>query len=283
MALGSDPTRIAGARVQKGLIRRVWRFARAYRPMLAGFLATIVVAALLDLVPPLLFRRIIDDAIPEEDRTAVAVLAGLMIVAAVVEAVLSLGERLWSSKIGEGLIYDLRVALFDHVQRMPIAFFTRTQTGALISRMNNDVIGAQRAVTGTLGSVVSNVIVLVTTLVAMLFLEWRLTLLSLVLLPLFLLPAKRVGRRLQDLTREQMDLNASMNTTMTERFSVAGALLVKLFGRHDDEADEFGRPGRPGARHRRARPRCTAARSSSPSAWSAPSAPRSSTGSAASS
>ncbi|MET0160746.1 MAG: ABC transporter ATP-binding protein, partial [Acidimicrobiales bacterium] len=245
MALGSDPSAIVGARVQKGLIRRVWRFARAYRPMLAGFLATIVLAAIIDIVPPFLIRRIIDDAIPQEDRTAVAVLAGLMIVAALAGAALSLGERLWSSKIGEGLIYDLRVALFDHVQRMPLGFFTRTQTGALVSRMNNDVIGAQRAITGTLGAVVSNVVVVATTVVAMFYLEWRLTLISLIVLPLFVVPAKRVGRRLQDLTREQMDLNASMNTTMTERFGVAGAMLVKLFGRQDQEVDEFGeRAGR---------------------------------------
>ena len=245
MALGSDPTAIAGARVQKGLVKRVWRFARSYRPMLAGFLATIVLAALINLAPPLLIRQIIDGALPDEDRGAVALLAGLMVAVAAAEAFLSIFERLWSSKIGEGLIYDLRVALFDHVQRMPLGFFTRTQTGALVSRMNNDVIGAQRAITGTLGAVVSNVIVVATTIVAMLYLEWRLTLLSLVVLPVFVIPAKRVGRRLQDLTREQMDLNASMNTTMTERFGVAGAMLVKLFGRHDQEVDEFGgRAGR---------------------------------------
>ncbi len=245
MALGSDPSAIAGARVQKGLVKRVWRFARSYRLMLVGFLATIVLAALINLVPPLLIRQIIDQALPDEDRGAVALLAGLMVAVAVAEAFLSIFERLWSSKIGEGLIYDLRVALFDHVQRMPLGFFTRTQTGALVSRMNNDVIGAQRAITGTLGAVVSNVIVVATTIVAMLYLEWRLTLLSLVVLPVFVIPAKRVGRRLQDLTREQMDLNASMNTTMTERFGVAGAMLVKLFGRQDQEVDEFGdRAGR---------------------------------------
>ncbi|HEY8060022.1 MAG TPA: ABC transporter ATP-binding protein [Acidimicrobiales bacterium] len=245
MALGSDPTAIAGARVQKGLILRVWRFARSYRLMLAGFLATIVVAALIDLVPPLLIRRIIDDALPDKDSGAVALLAALMVAVALAEAVLSLGERLWSSRIGEGLIYDLRVALFDHVQRMPLGFFTRTQTGALVSRMNNDVIGAQRAITGTLGAVVSNVIVVATTIAAMLLLEWKLTLLALIVLPVFVVPAKRVGRRLQDLTREQMNLNASMNTTMTERFGVAGAMLVKLFGRQDQEVAEFGgRAGR---------------------------------------
>ena len=136
-------------------------------------------------------------------------------------------------------IFDLRSALFDHVQRMPLAFFTSTQTGKLISRLNNDVIGAQRAMTGTLGSVVSNVIIVVTTLSAMIIIEWRLALLSLLLLPLFIVPAKRVGRTLQTITRDGMNVNASMNATMNERFNVAGALLVKLYGRHEAEASDF--------------------------------------------
>ena len=245
MALGADPSKIAGATVGKGVVRRVWGFARPYKWPLIGFLLVIVAEAVIGLVPALLIRRIIDEALPNDDRTMVSVAAALMVLVAFTEAGLSLAERWWSSRIGEGLIFDLRVALFDHVQRMPIAFFTRTQTGALISRMNNDVIGAQRAVTGTLGSVVSNLVVLVTTLTAMFILQWQLTLLSLVLLPLFLLPAKRVGRRLQTMTREQMDLNSSMNTTMTERFNVSGALLVKLFGRHDQESGDFShRAGR---------------------------------------
>ena len=240
--LGADPTELGDARLSRGVLLRVWEFARPYRFMLGGFLATIVVAALLALAPPLLFRRIIDDALAGPgDRGLLHVLAALVVLVAVFEAVLSLAERWWSSRIGEGVIFDLRVALFDHVQRMPIAFFTRTQTGALTSRLNNDVIGAQRALTGTLGSVVSNVVVLVTTLAAMMFLEWRLTMLSLVLLPLFIVPAKRVGRRLQAITREQMDLNAAMNTTMTERFNVAGALLVKLFGIPTAETASFAR------------------------------------------
>jgi ATP-binding cassette subfamily B protein len=238
-ALGQDPSAIAGASLDRGIVRRVWRFADPYHRMLVGFLGTIVVAALVNLIPPLLIRSIIDDAIPNQDRGQVSLLAGIMVAVAIGSALLSLLERLWSSRIGEGLIYDLRVALFDHVQRMPIAFFTRTQTGSLISRLNNDVIGAQRAVTGTLGAVVSNLIVVVTTIIAMLALEWRLTLLALALLPVFILPSKRVGRKLQTITREQMDLNASMNTTMTERFGVAGALLVKLFGRHEAEAEGF--------------------------------------------
>jgi ATP-binding cassette subfamily B protein len=162
-----------------------------------------------------------------------------MVAIAFGSAVLSLVERWASARIGEGLILDLRVKLFDHVQRMPIAFFTRTQTGALTSRMNSDVIGAQRALTGTLGSVVSNAIALVSTLIAMAVLEWRLTLLGLVLAPLFLLPTRRVGRRLASMTRDGMDLNASMNATTTERFGVAGALLVKLFGRYERETAGF--------------------------------------------
>ena len=245
MALGSDPSSIKGARLGRDVLKRVWGVARPYRTMLVGFVITIVGAALVNLAPPLLLRSIIDDAIPEGDRSSLHLLAGLVVAAAVAEAVLSFFERWWSSRIGEGVIYDLRVALFDHVQRLPVGFFTRSQTGALVSRLNNDVLGAQRALTGTLGSIISNVIVLLTTLVAMFVLEWRLTLLALVLLPVFIVPAKRVGRKLQDITREGMDLNASMNSTMTERFGVAGAMLVKLFGRYDAERDHFGdRAGR---------------------------------------
>jgi ATP-binding cassette subfamily B protein len=237
--LGADPNQIAGASVDRSLVRRVWRFARPYRWMLLGYLGIIVVTALIQLVPPLLFRSIIDSAIPDGDRAYLNLLAGLAVLAAFAGATLAVADRYVSSRVGEGVIYDLRVALFAHVQRMPVAFFTRTQTGALTNRLNTDVIGAQRALTGTIGSVVSNVITLVTTLVAMALLEWRLTLLSLVVLPLFILPARRVGRRLQAVTRQQMDLNASMNTTMTERFNVAGALLVKLFGRGRDEERSF--------------------------------------------
>ncbi len=241
----ADPDAARSARLERTSFRRVLRFAQPYRRMIAGFVATLVVMAVLGLVPPLLLGRIIDHAIAQGDRAELNVLALTIVVAAFAEAGISLVERSLSSRIGESVIYDLRVSLFDHVQRLPISFFTRSQTGALISRMNNDVIGAQRALTGTLGSVVSNVIALGATLVALFVLEWRLTLVALVLLPVFLVPAKRVGRKLASITRESMDLNASMNTTMTERFNVAGALLVKLFGRHDDERDEFGsRAGR---------------------------------------
>jgi ATP-binding cassette subfamily B protein len=226
-------------------MRRVVVFARPYSSSIIGFLISILVSAAIALVPPLLFRNIVDTAIPAGDKRRIVILTIVLVVVAMGDAILSIVQRWYSSRIGEGLIYDLRVALFDKVQHMPIAFFTRTQTGALISRLNNDVVGAQTAVTGTLGSVVSNVVVLVTTLGAMLVLEWRLTVLSLVVLPVFIIPARRVGVRLQDISREQMGLNASMNTQMTERFNVAGAMLVKLFGRHREEVDAFsGRASR---------------------------------------
>ena len=243
--LGSDPEAVKGKKLTRSTVSRVIEFARPYRWQLLGFVGTIFASALLALLPPLVFRQLIDVSIPASDSDEVNLLAVLLIVAAFTEAGLALAERWFSSRIGEGLIYDLRVALYDQVQRLPIAFFTRVQTGSLISRMNNDVIGAQRAITGTLGQVISNGIVLATTLVAMLLLEWRLTLLAIVLLPIFILPTKRVGRKLQALTRESMDLNAGMNTTMNERLNVSGAMLVKLFGRHDTERDQFSdRAGR---------------------------------------
>jgi ATP-binding cassette subfamily B protein len=218
---------------------RVWVFASPYKTAIIGFLLSIIFASAVGLVPPFVFRAIIDDAIPSGNRGRIWFLAMLAVGAALFDAFLAITQRWYSARIGEGLIYDLRVALFDKVQRMPVAFFTRTQTGSLISRLNNDVVGAQSAVTSTLGSVVSNVVVLVMTLGAMFTLEWRLTLLSLIVLPVFVIPAKRVGQRLQIIAREQMDLNAQMNTQMNERFNVSGALLVKLFGRHQGEVNAF--------------------------------------------
>lgn len=237
--IGNDPDVVKGKKLSRETIRRVVQFAHPYRWQLLGFVTTIFAAATLALLPPLVFRRLIDDSIPNSDRFEVNLLFVVLLTTAFVEAGLALAERWFSSRIGEGLIYDLRVALYDHVQRLPVAFFTRVQTGSLISRMNNDVIGAQRAITATLGQVISNGIVLTTTLVAMLALEWRLTLLAVALLPVFILPTKRVGRKLQALTRDGMDLNADMNTTMNERLNVSGAILVKLFGRHDSEREEF--------------------------------------------
>ena len=245
MMMPGDASAVKGRKLDRSTIRRVWDFARPYKVSIAGFLLSILVAAAVALVAPFAFRAIIDDAIPAGDRGRIWTLASFAVGAAVIDAAMAITQRWFSARVGEGLIYDLRVALFDKVQRMPVAFFTRTQTGSLISRLNNDVVGAQSAVTSTLGSVVSNVVVLVMTLAAMLTLEWRLTLLALVVLPMFIVPARRVGQRLQDIAREQMDLNAQMNTQMNERFNVSGALLVKLFGRHEREVGAFSsRAGR---------------------------------------
>ena len=241
MMLPGDSDAVSGTKIERQSLRRAWVFARPYKWAIVGFLASILVSALMALAPPLLFRAILDHSIPQRNKGQITVLAAFLVAAALGDAVLAILQRWYSSRIGEGLIYDLRVALFDKVQQMPIAFFTRTQTGSLISRLNNDVVGAQTAVTSTLGSVVSNVVVLLTTLAAMLTLEWRLTLLSLVVLPVFIIPAKRVGAKLQTIAREQMGLNAEMNTQMTERFNVSGALLVKLFGRHNEEVGAFSR------------------------------------------
>jgi len=244
-SMASDRSGLKGKTITADTRRRVWGFARPYRAWIFAFIATTVASTFLGLLPPLVIREIFDSAIAEGDGRYLNVLFAVLIAAAAGEALLSLVGRRLSSGIGEGLILDLRLRLFDHVQRMPLAFFTRTQTGTLVSRLNNDVIGAQRAFTGTLGTVVANVITLVATLIAMFVLEWRLTLLAVAILPVFVLPARRVGRGLQAITREGMNLNASMNNTMTERFNVAGALLVKLFGRHDDEAADFSdRAGR---------------------------------------
>ncbi len=234
-----DVEAVRDVTLAEGTSRRVWAFARPYRVTIAVFLAAILIAALLALVPPLVVRAILDDAIPAGDRALIVWLAGLAVAAALADAGLQILQRWCSASVGEGLIADLRIALYAKVQRLPVAFFTRTPTGAITSRLTNDVVGAQSALTSTLGSVVSNVIVLITTLVTMLALEWRLTVLSLVVLPLFIVPAKRVGRRLQTISRQQMGHNATMNTQMTERFNVSGALLVKLFGDERRELDTF--------------------------------------------
>ena len=240
-----DKSSVEGAKFDRQSAARIWRFAGRYRALVLGFLGAVILDAVLGLVPPILFGRIIDVAIPNDDRGLLGWYAAMIVGAALLSGVVGLFERYWSSRIGEGVIFDLRVALFDHVQRLPLAFFTRTQTGALTSRLNNDVIGAQRALTTTLGTVVSNVITLVTTLAAMFVIEWRLTILALILTPFFVFPYRRIGQIQQSITRESMDLNAKMNTTMTERFNVSGALLVKLFGRGNDELDLFsGRASR---------------------------------------
>jgi len=244
--MSRDPELVAGKSIDRPVLRRVWAFARPYRLMLAAFLGTILVAAVIGAIPPLVFRSIIDHhAIPRRDLGGLNRLALLALGLAFADAVFGVVQRWLAARIAEGLIFDLRSALYDHVQRMPLAFFTRTQTGALISRMNNDVVGAQQAFTGTLGTVVQNILDVAVTLAVMLSLEWRLTLLALVVVPAFVVPAKRVGRRMQKLTRESFQLDAAMNATMAERFNVAGALLVKLFGRPQREQAEFAeRAGR---------------------------------------
>ena len=236
-----DAEAVKGAKLGRHTYRRVWTFARPYRGTIALFLVAILAAAVLGIIPPLVVRHILDHAIPDKNRSSIVWLAALAVAAALVDAALAIVQRWCSARVGEGLIADLRRTLFAKVQRLPIAFFTRTPTGAITSRLNGDVVGAQTAVTSTLGSVVSNVVVLVITLATMLTLEWRITLLSLVVLPVFIIPARRIGRRLQDISREQMQHNAAMNTQMTERFNVSGAALVKLFGSQDRENAMFGR------------------------------------------
>jgi ATP-binding cassette subfamily B protein len=227
------------AQLSRGVVKRVWGFAKRYWVQITFYLLAIGLSSLVAVTPPLLVRELLNKAIPEHSLTLVNVIGAAAVGVALANAGLALAQRLLSARIGEGLIYDLRTALFDHVQSQPLAFFTHSQTGALVSRMNNDVIGAQQALTGTLGSVLSNVIGLITTLTAMFLLNWKITLLALVVLPVFILPAKRVGRRLQAIARESMQLNAGMNTMMNERFNVAGALLVMLFGRRAREQAEF--------------------------------------------
>src|ERR1700728_3573944 len=205
-------------RVKKGTTGRMIRFAMPYRKILAVFLPMVILDSALAAVNPLILRAIIDKGILPRRSGIVVDLALLVAGIAVLDAVLSLYMRRVSAIIGEGLIYDLRSKVFRHIQRMPIAFFTRTQTGALVSRLNNDVIGAQQAFTDTLSSVVSNLISVTLVLIVMFFLSWQITIISLIILPIFVLPAKRIGRKLSVITRESYGLNAQMNTTMNERF-----------------------------------------------------------------
>jgi ABC-type multidrug transport system fused ATPase/permease subunit len=231
--------------LRKGTVRRVASFAKPHWRRLAVFLLLTVVSAVLAVTTPLLAGRVVDAIVEGKSASTVVWLAVIIAGIAVADAALGLAERWQSAHIGEGLIFDLRRAVFEHVQRMPVAFFMRSRTGALVSRLNNDVIGAQRTFTATLSGLVTNVIQLVLSLAVMVTLSWQVTLLALVLLPIFVLPARRIGRRMADLQHQAAELNAGMTTQMTERFSAAGATLVKLFGRPKVEAEEFGvRAGR---------------------------------------
>jgi ATP-binding cassette subfamily B protein len=235
----------ASRQLPPGTWRRVFRFARPYRKDLLVFLCFIIASALIGVATPVLAGRVINEITGHGQVAAVVKIAFIIAGLAVLDAVLSFAQRWYSARIGEGLIFDMRTSVFDHVQRMPLAFFTRTQTGALVSRLNNDVLGAQQAFTSTLSGLVSNVVSLVLTAAVMFTLSWQITVLSLVMLPVFVIPARRIGARLQAITRESYNLNASMNSTMTERFNVAGALLVKLFGHPAAEDQSFrGRAAR---------------------------------------
>ena len=237
-SMTADPS-VKEQKLKPGTVKRIFSFARPYRTNIFIYLATVVVDAGLIVATPLLLKRLIDEGVIPKDPTVVTNLAILVGLLAIADAAINMLGRYFSSRIGEGLIYDLRSLVFAHVQKQSIAFFTRTQTGALISRINSDVIGAQQAFTATLSGVVSNVVSLVLVTITMLILSWQITIFSLLLLPVFLIPTKWVGRRLQSLTRESFGVNAEMSSTMTERFNVSGAMLVALYGEPDREREYF--------------------------------------------
>jgi ATP-binding cassette subfamily B protein len=236
--LRMDPS-VTKQKLKPGTIKRIVGYARPYRWQLTAFLAVTCVDAVITVVNPLLLRELIDRGILTKNAGLVLTLAGIVAGVAIFDALIGFVIRWFSARVGEGLIYDLRTQVFDHVQRQPIAFFTRAQTGSLVSRLDGDVVGAQQAITSTLSGVVSNVISLVLILITLFYLSWMVSLIALILVPIFILPARLVGRRLQRLTRESMMLDAEMGSMMTERFNVAGAMLVKLFGRPRDESASF--------------------------------------------
>ena len=235
---------VKNQKLRPGTLKRIASFAVPYKASLTLFLITVIVDAFLIVATPLLLRRLIDEGVIPKNTELVTNLAIAVGVIAVADALFSMAGRWFSSRIGEGLIYDLRKQIFEHVQKQSIAFFTRTQTGALISRLNSDVIGAQQAFTSTLSGVISNLLSLILVALAMFTLSWQITLISLVLLPVFLIPTKWVGRKLQGYTRQSFDLNAQMSATMTERFNVSGALLVSLYGDSKKEKNEFAEKAR---------------------------------------
>jgi ATP-binding cassette subfamily B protein len=237
-SMTADPS-VKEQKLKPGTVKRIFSFARPYRTNIIIYLVTVVVDAGLIVATPLLLKRLIDEGVIPKDPSVVTNLAILVGLIAIADAAFNMLGRYFSSRIGEGLIYDLRSLVFAHVQKQSIAFFTRTQTGALISRINSDVIGAQQAFTATLSGVVSNVVSLVLVTITMLILSWQITIFSLLLLPVFLIPTKWVGRRLQSLTRESFGVNAEMSSTMTERFNVSGAMLVALYGEPDREREYF--------------------------------------------
>jgi ATP-binding cassette subfamily B protein len=234
----ADPS-VKSQKLKPGTISRIISYGKPYKTQISIFLVTVIIEALLVISSPLLLRELIDKGVIPRDPGLVTKLALLVGLLAIFDAAFNIFGRWFSARIGEGLIYDLRSQVFAHIQRQSIAFFTRTQTGALISRINSDVMGAQQAFTGTLSGVVSNVVSLVLVVTTMLILSWQITIISLLLLPVFLLPTKWVGKRIQALTRDAFNLNATMSSTMTERFNVSGALLVSLYGKPDKEEKFF--------------------------------------------
>jgi ATP-binding cassette subfamily B protein len=237
-SMTADPS-VKSQKLKAGTLRRIFAYAKPYKSHIAFFMVTVVIDAVLIVSTPLMLRKLIDDGVIPGNGGLVTELALIVGGLAVLDALVNIIGRWFSARVGEGLIYDLRSQLFAHVQRQSVAFFTRTQTGALISRLNSDVMGAQQAFTSTLSSVVSNVISLVLVAGTMLFLSWQITLFSLILLPLFIYPTKWVGRKIAGLTRESFDLNAKMSSTMTERFNVSGAMLVSLYGKPEQESSLF--------------------------------------------
>ncbi|MBD8515717.1 ABC transporter ATP-binding protein [Plantibacter sp. CFBP 8804] len=225
--------------ISRESVRRIMTFAVPYRSKLLVFIALSVAGAFLAVATPVLAGQVVDVIVARGEVATIVRLAVVIALVAVADAAVSLLTRWYSARIGEGVILDLRTAVFNHVQQMPIAFFTRTRTGALVSRLNNDVIGAQQAFSGTLSGVITNLVALILTLIVMLSTSWLVTVLAVVMLPIFLVPARRMGSRLAALRREAADHNSAMSTQMTERFSAPGATLVKLFGRPDQEAEEF--------------------------------------------
>jgi ATP-binding cassette subfamily B protein len=234
----ADPS-VKEQKLKAGTVKRIFVFAKPYQMYLSIFLFTVIIDAFLVVATPLILRKLIDDGVIPKNGQLITQLAFIVGLLAVADAFMSIVGRWFSARIGEGLIYDLRSQVFAHVQKQSIAFFTRAQTGALISRINSDVIGAQQAFTSSLSGVLSNVVTLILVTTTMLFLSWQITLVSLVLLPVFLIPTKWVGRKLQALTRDSFNLNAAMSSTMTERFNVSGAMLVALYGEPGQENEFF--------------------------------------------
>ncbi|MCB0056386.1 MAG: ABC transporter ATP-binding protein, partial [Caldilineaceae bacterium] len=225
--------------VDRQLLRRVFRYARPYLPAILIVLGAITLTSLLGLIPPLIYRALIDDVLPNGDLARLNLLAIGLFAVPLLSGLFGVVQRRYGARAGEGIIYDLRNQMFDHLGRMSMRFFTNTKSGEIVSRFNNDVVGAQNAITGTIPDILTNVITLVSTLIVMLSIEWRLALLSVAVLPLFLLPARRVGLVLRKIRRQALDYNADMSSQITETLTVNGALLMKTFSRLPDEERRF--------------------------------------------